>query len=184
MESRIYVDSLLTSAQVFAPYVTELRGIDVSAKEVREYNTRAVNQGLLPSEMFAYAGNLLDTSGPSGTICGPDLFHFDLAVVGLGLHHFDDPQLAIKRLLERLKDDTGVLLIIDFVPHEHDESKGKHHVAHDGFGKEKMRALIEGAGCQEVDYVVLGKGATWTADGQKHERSIFMCRGRKASMSH
>lgn len=147
---------------------------------------RAVNQGLLPSEMFAYAGDLLDPSGggPSETICDPDLFDFDLAVVGLGLHHFDDPKLAIRRLLERLKDDTGVLLIVDFLPHDHVPSEGKPTVAHHGFGEREMLASMEGAGCRDVEYVVLGKGVTWAVDGQMHERSIFMCRGRKASARH
>lgn len=151
---------------------------------VREYNARAVNQGLLPSEMFAYAGDLLDPSGqPSETICGPDLFNFDLAVVGLGLHHFDDPQLAVNRLLERLKDGTGVLLIVDFLPHEHVPGEGHDTVARNGFEEKEMLALMERAGCRGIAYVILGKGVTWAVDGQKHERSIFMCRGTKGSSS-
>lgn len=43
-------------------------------------------------------------------------FGFDLAVVGLGFHHFDDPDLAARRLVARLRPG-GVLMIIDFLPH-------------------------------------------------------------------
>lgn len=55
---------------------------------------------------------------------------FDLAVVGLGFHHFDDPDLAAKRLAARLKPG-GVLLIIDFLPHAPHGSDSGGHDGHD-----------------------------------------------------
>lgn len=164
-----------------ASYVSEVRGIDISVNMVHEYNTRAQNQGLYPSEMSAVVGDLLDPSGASPSICEPDLFQFDLAVVGFSLHHFANPELAVMRLLERLKAGTGVLLIIDFLPHEHIASIGHHTVAHHGFGESDMTAILERAACQEVDYVVLGRGVTRAASGEQHERGVFMCKGRKAS---
>jgi SAM-dependent methyltransferase len=82
------------------------------------YNTNASNQGLSPFEMSAAAGNLLDPSDPSpAEFQGEEWFNFDLAVVGLGFHHFEDPVLAAKRLGERLKKG-GVLMIMDFLPHD------------------------------------------------------------------
>ena len=159
---------------------------------VREYNTHAANQGLSPTEMFSTAGDLLDPSGPSASICGPEFFDFDLAVVGMGFHHFEKPKLALERLLERVKPKIGVLLIIDFLPHAplnktedhtdaHHKFGSEHTVAHNGFAQEEMLDMLEGAGCRDVKYLVLGTGFVWGPDSQKQERKLFMCRGTRAS---
>lgn len=85
---------------------------------VNEYNLSASNQGIPPSEMQAYVGNVLNPSNPSPPeLQGSEFWNFDIAVVGLGFHHFDDPYLAAKRLSERLKKG-GTLMIVDFLPHE------------------------------------------------------------------
>ncbi len=45
----------------------------------------------MPQEMHAVQGNLLDPADPSPAgLAGPEFFDFDIAVVGLGFHHFDD----------------------------------------------------------------------------------------------
>lgn len=86
---------------------------------VEVYNTSARNQGIPESEMHAVVGNLIDPkSPPPAHLSGPEYRNFDIAVVGLGFHHFEDPALAAKRLAERLKPG-GVLMILDFLPHEH-----------------------------------------------------------------
>jgi SAM-dependent methyltransferase len=85
---------------------------------VSVYNRNAHNQGLAPDFMAATVGNLLDPAEPSPTqFSSPEWFNFDLAIVGLGFHHFEDPTLAAARLAERLKPG-GVLMIIDFMSHE------------------------------------------------------------------
>jgi len=101
---------------------------------VNEYNIGATNQGIAEDEMHAYIGNLIDPT-PSTALSGPQFESFDIAAVGLGWHHFNDPPLAAKRLAERLKIG-GVLLIIDFMPHaapdhSHDHS---HHHKHESKG--------------------------------------------------
>jgi SAM-dependent methyltransferase len=68
--------------------------------------------------MHAYQGNLCDPTDPNPTaLAAPEFSNFDIAAVGLGFHHFDDPALAARRLAERLKTG-GVLMILDFLPHD------------------------------------------------------------------
>lgn len=105
--------------QALAPYVSCSLGIDLSTSMVSVYNRDAHNQGLTPTFMSASVGNLLDPADPSPAgFASPEWFNFNLAVVGLGFHHFEDPMLAAARLAERLKPG-GVLMIIDFMPHAH-----------------------------------------------------------------
>lgn len=85
--------------------------------------------------MIAFQGNLCvpEDQDPEAFRDGK-FFGFDLAVVGLGFHHFDDPDLAAKRLAARLKPG-GVLMIIDFLPHAPHGSGAsgghEHHHHHD-----------------------------------------------------
>ncbi|ROV94867.1 hypothetical protein VSDG_07088 [Cytospora chrysosperma] len=136
-------------SRALAPYITQSIGIDLSEKMVAAYNTRARNQGLAEDEMVAFHGNLC-VPGDEDPAAFRDakFFDFDLAVVGLGFHHFDDPALAARRLVARLRPG-GVLMIIDFLPHGpahgsghghdrhagHDEH-GHHHEGHGHMGEE------------------------------------------------
>ena len=165
-------------SHALAPYATEIRGVDISTKMVEEYNRTARNQGLAPSEMSATVGNLLDRAGPSSSVSGVEFFDFDLAIIGLGLHHFEDVDLALKRLVERIRAGTGVLLIIDFLPHDHVPGRAvEETVAHDGFDRTVILDLMARAGCEKIDIVVLGTGVTFAHAGVEYEKSIFMCRG-------
>ncbi len=117
--SLVSPSALTGNEQALVPYVTQCVGIDLSEGMVNEYNTSARNQGIPESEMLAVNGNLLDPQNPySKELKGDWLYGFDIAVVGMGFHHFDDPALAAKKLAERLKKG-GVLLILDFLPHKH-----------------------------------------------------------------
>lgn len=62
---------------------------------VDEFNKAAFNQGLSEQEMHAVVGNLVNED-VDGQFDGPAFWDFDIAVVGLGFHHFDDPGLAAK----------------------------------------------------------------------------------------
>lgn len=145
---------------------------------VRQYNAKASDQGLEPSEMHATVGDLLDPAEPSSSISTTEFYGFDLAVLGFALHHFQDPVLAVTRLVERVKPGDGVLLVVDFLPHDPVPMAG-HTVAHCGFGEREMVGLFEKAGCVDVRYVVLGKGCSVDLHGERHERGVFMCRGRR-----
>ena len=136
----------------------------------------------------ALVGNLIDPKQPSPTnLSSPDYFDFNLVVVGLGFHHFQNIPLATSRLVERLKPG-GVLLILDFVTHAMDEaSKLKsddpdrgslptHTVAHAGFSEEELKRCFEDAGLSDfglvrMDGEVLLKG--------KEKRRPFLARGVK-----
>lgn len=153
---------------------------------VAEYNTSARNQGISESEMEAFVGNLLDAKDPDpASLQDEKFFNFDIAVVGLGFHHFDDPALAAKRLTERLKKG-GVLTIIDFLPHAHHgqhSHAAAHTVTHMGFSEEQVRKMFEDAGAGgDFDYTVVGRGIVFRGQkegGEDMKRSVFMARGTK-----
>ncbi|KAM0280137.1 hypothetical protein ACHAQH_004209 [Verticillium albo-atrum] len=196
-------------SRALAQYTTQCVGVDISDKMVAAFNARAENQGLSPDEMRAYHGNLTDPADPSPAALAGDLFFaFDIAVVGLGFHHFDDPEYAAKQLVTRLRPG-GVLLIIDFFEHgghghdhqhghshghghghEHDHHHGKpaeeagqlpaNGVMHHGFSEERMRAMFEGAGAGK-DYALqeIGSGLVFHGTGDERKRRVFMARGMK-----
>ncbi|TVY43336.1 putative methyltransferase [Lachnellula occidentalis] len=171
-------------SRALAPYVSQCVGIDLTEGMAAEYNKSVENQGIPSSEMFARVGNLIDPSDPSpAAFTGPEFHDFDIAAVGLGFHHFDDPALAAKRLAERLKPG-GVLFIVDFLPHEHHH----HHAAeksvtHMGFAETDIKRMFEEAGVgKDFDHVVVGKGIVFTdkSEGAKTmTRKVFMARGTK-----
>ena len=132
----------------------------------------------------AAVANLIDAKDPSPeTVSSPEYSDFDLVVVGLGFHHFQDIPLATSRLVQRLRKG-GVFLILDFVTHAMDEKspsgKGelpaKHTVAHAGFSEDELKRCFEGAGLAEfkivkMDGEVLLRGET--------KRRPFLARGTK-----
>ncbi|RFU35016.1 hypothetical protein B7463_g1331, partial [Scytalidium lignicola] len=177
-------------SRALAPYITQSIGIDISENMVAQYNLRATNQGLSSSEMSAYQGNLLlpnDTDPAS--LSGPEFYGFDVAAVGLGFHHFNDPPLATKRLAERLKSG-GVLLIIDFMPHasgqghshEGDGRDARHTVTHYGFSEDQVKKMFVDAGVGKgFEYQVVGEGVVFVrGEGvDEMKRTVFMARGEK-----
>lgn len=167
--------------------MTQCVGIDLTQGMVSEYNTSARNQGIPESEMEAFVGNIIDSKDANPSSLQTErFFNFDIAVVGLGFHHFDDPALAAKRLTERLKKG-GVLMIVDFLPHAHHETHSHaaaHTVTHMGFSEEQVRKMFEDAGAGGgFDYTVVGKGIVFHGQkggGEDMKRSVFMARGTKA----
>ncbi|KAK3943976.1 S-adenosyl-L-methionine-dependent methyltransferase [Diplogelasinospora grovesii] len=175
-----------------APYTTQCVGVDLSENMVAAYNARAENQGLLKDEMHAYQGNLCDPSDPSpAAFTSPDFFNFDIAAVGLGFHHFDDPALAARRLAERLRTG-GVLLILDFLPHDkmHTAHPATDTVTKHGFSEDEIKQLYETAGAAEgfalqsvgvvfsrINKTTGTEGGTETVTTLK--RTVFIARGTK-----
>lgn len=82
--------------------------------------------------MYAYQGNLADPEDPGpAAFAGPEFFGFDVAAVGLGFHHFDNPGYAAKQLAARLRPG-GVLFVLEFLPHAPvGQDGGGHDHVHD-----------------------------------------------------
>lgn len=146
-----------------------------------------MQQGLYPEAMQAHLGNLVTPDQPAESpLSAPSFFNFDLAGVGLGFHHFDDPELSARRLADRLAPG-GVLFILDFLPHgEHEAGllRSHHGVAHHGFSEERIRAMFEAAGAGgDFGFRVLEKEmVSQNAHGEGHHlvRKMFIARGTKA----
>lgn len=100
--------------QVFGPYVTITRGIDVSPNMVAAYNARARTANLPASKVNAMVGNLFDKQAPSNELVGPEWENFDLVTAGFAFHHFEDVVHAAKCLKERLRPG-GALVITDYL---------------------------------------------------------------------
>lgn len=180
-----------TVTAILQGYATEFVGVDVSENMVRAYNERfAMSEQQRDGEAGArvteaFVGNLLEGTGASESIAGPMFFGFDLVVVGLGFHHFENLDLTTSRLVSRLKPG-GVLLIVDFVTHaalEHGDPV-KHIVAHQGFGEEEVRSVFGRAGLVDVGIVEMEgtvemKGPAVKEDQPGQKRKVFLGRGMK-----
>ncbi|EQB51618.1 hypothetical protein CGLO_08827 [Colletotrichum gloeosporioides Cg-14] len=158
-------------SRALAQFTTHCVGIDISENMVAAYNARAENQGLSTDEMRAYAGNLTDPADPDpAAFVGAGFRDFDVAGVGLGFHHFADPEYSAKKLVERLRPG-GVFIILDFLPHEkmHHGLPAAHTVMHHGFSEERMRAIFEQAGAGK-DFAMqeLGSGMVFGGHGHGH----------------
>lgn len=102
-------------SRAFGPFVSHIEALDLSPNMVARYKELAAASEVdSVRHAIAQVGNLLTEAKPASALNGQDLYGFDIAAIGLGVHHFADPALAIERLVERLKAG-GVLLIVDFV---------------------------------------------------------------------
>ncbi|KAI8627065.1 S-adenosyl-L-methionine-dependent methyltransferase [Xylariaceae sp. FL1651] len=166
-------------SRALAPYTTQCVGMDISENMIAAYNTGAENQGLSPKEMHAVLGDLTSPT-VSDDLSAPELFGFDIAVVGGGFHHFGDPELAAKRLVERLKPG-GVLLIWDFMPHgplHHHDQHQHHHGHHDhdqAHGHGDTHAQNDGQSSRHIYHSVMHHGFS-----EPRMREIFTAAGAGA----
>ena len=170
---------------------------------VKHYNEAARSSGLTTEQAHAVVGDLLGATVPSD-LSGPDLYNFDVAAIGLGFHHFEDPPLAVKRLAERLKAETGVLIIVDFLPfehnsHSHSHGHGHSHgqaqeqgqrkpvlpsmqqtIKHNGFTSQGIQRLFEEAGLEDFAFDILPEPAIFDFEEGRKERTIFIAKGKKS----
>ncbi|KAK1147653.1 hypothetical protein N8T08_000995 [Aspergillus melleus] len=114
-----------TVSLALAPFATRIVGLDISDGMVDEFNTNAREAGFA-DKMVGYKGDLF-TESVATELSGSEFHEFDIVVVSMALHHFEKPDLAVKRLAERLKKG-GTLLIMDMIPSKH---HGPHSHGHD-----------------------------------------------------
>ncbi|KAK1987418.1 S-adenosyl-L-methionine-dependent methyltransferase [Colletotrichum cereale] len=164
-------------SRALAQFTTHCVGVDISENMVAVYNARAENQGLSTDEMRAYQGDLTDPSDPDPAAFSASsdpsgrFRDFDVAGVGLGFHHFADPELSARRIVERLRPG-GVFFILDFLPHGTADTTAlpaASTVMHHGFSEERMRAVFEQAGAGK-DFALeeIGGGIVFGGHGHGH----------------
>lgn len=148
---------------------------------IATYNSRMNDSNI--SNATASLGDLV-TADPSPPLSDPKSPRdYDIAAVGLGFHHFENPELCIGRLVERLKPETGVCLIIDWLPETHGDGAMdhmKHTIKYHGFDEKRMREIFEGAGLVDFGFVVLDEPLVLEMKGKKVEKTAFLARGRRA----
>ena len=80
---------------------------------VKAFEERAKNAGL-ESKMSAIVANIVVDGGAGAeAVSEPSWFDFDLVFSGFALHHFPDPAMGAKRLVERARPGTGVVVFSD-----------------------------------------------------------------------
>jgi SAM-dependent methyltransferase len=152
---------------------------------VATYSQRVQEAGISAEKMSARVGDLL-ADDVAEDLQGPEYHEFDIVIVGMALHHFPDPQLAMKRLGARLQKG-GVLWIVDMIEEEHAEQEHKHispetfvTVHKHGFGIDEMKELFSNAGFgADTEVEVLDRPFEMTIKGHDLAKTIFFARGRK-----
>ena len=129
----------------------------------------------------ARVGNFFSDT-PDDSLQGDEFHNFDLAVVGLGFHHFPSHVVALQRLAERLKIG-GVLLILDFTPENEllseEERKHRHDVSASGFSESDMATLFEKAGLKDAKYTVMEQPVEMRRPNRTVVKKVFMAKAVK-----
>ncbi|KAG8630393.1 hypothetical protein KVT40_002012 [Elsinoe batatas] len=188
-------------------HITSALGIDISDGMVEIYNTRMSEADV--SNAHAVVGNLLSEQGLTGDI-DEQARNFDIAFVGFGFHHFEDPELTIKRLSSRLKPG-GILAILDWLPsnedpqyeaeggpghhhhHHHGHGHGhkhghgsaqssepQHTIHHDGFSQSMMDKLYSQAGLVDFGFATMEKPLVIEMCGKRVKRTGFIAKARRS----
>ncbi|KAL1956364.1 hypothetical protein VTO42DRAFT_7347 [Malbranchea cinnamomea] len=175
-------------SRVLFPYFSKCIGMDIAEKMASLYNKSARDQGIPEDRMYAIQGDLT-SSEASDALNDNEFFDFDLIIVSMALHHFEDPQYAINKFVERLKPGTGILVVIDWEVNKGNGGKFSdewivgnnpvgHTVAHSGFEEEQLKEMMIRAGCDEADYVLFEEKTAipMSKDGFKQ---LFAGKGRR-----
>lgn len=166
--------------KALGPLVTNVVGMDVSENMVQKYNEEAAAAGLQPEQVHAVVGDLLAEEVPDH-LNTADYHNFDVVVVGLGFHHFENPLEAIKRLSARLKPESGVLLIIDFLPFEANKIHGdeKNTIQSGGFTRSNLEKLHNIAHLNNFSFSVIDEEAVMELQEGTEKRKLFISRAKR-----
>ena len=182
--------------QALFNHVDQVRGIDVSATGVAEYNRQAQVLGLSQERMFAVQGDLLPDVSPDSLLERPDFYGFDVVVISAALHHIDKPAVVLEKLVGRL-NKGGTLLVVEMKLPSDDGTQAhghgnqhfhggdsfsraaQHTVAHHGFEVRQLQNMMMDAGCGETGYIELDRPARVGDREYAVERQIFFAKGKK-----
>jgi SAM-dependent methyltransferase len=170
------------------PYVSTIRGIDVSDTMIEKYNEWASFQDISKERMCGFQGDLL---APSAELV--DILHtaeyssFDNVVISMALHHVADPTLLLKKLVAQLTEG-GRILIIDWNKKEGDTGYAepasgsllgadwkdiKRTIKHPKFNESEVTEMLKVAGCKEVEFVLSSQVTKLPAEVGGEERLFF-----------
>ena len=102
----------LSHMQALRPYVTSILGVDVSPAMVESYNAAACVASDHEAPMRAVVGDLL--AEDQAVLEGEEWYEFDLCVMSVALHHVQNPEVMVSKLVERVKVG-GRVVIVDWV---------------------------------------------------------------------
>ena len=102
-------------SQVFAPYSQQILGVDLSQEMVDVYNSKAKVLGIADKMRAVVADFITGPDDDAGDVGSPDnkddgsFRGFDIAVVGVSLHHYSPRQLYHCELAQ-VDADIGLII--------------------------------------------------------------------------
>ncbi|KAF4434340.1 hypothetical protein F53441_13711 [Fusarium austroafricanum] len=175
------------ASRALAPFMSTVRGMDISSGMAEQYNQMALKAGYTPIKMRAIQGDLIEPeSTPSPELNTPAFFDFDLVVMCMALHHIENPDNMILQLSKRLRPG-GILLIVDWLANSEDSSVQNGNrtmgvpngaVNRMGFKEGEVKSAYEKAGLEDWSW-------KWAASPSQvpreigGEQQLFFARGKK-----
>lgn len=168
--------------QALAPYFEFLCGIDISAGMLKEFDRLAGEAGYGKEKMKAVRGDLLDPEGtPAPELAEPEYFNFDTVTMAFALHHVEDVETMLRRLVERARPG-GTVLIVDLVGKERKDLPEGMGVAHGGFMEDQMQKLFEKVGLENWGWRLFKDQVEMPFD-HGGAKTVFMARGVRPASS-
>ncbi|KAH7191982.1 S-adenosyl-L-methionine-dependent methyltransferase [Fusarium flagelliforme] len=166
------------ASRALAPFMSTVRGMDISSAMAEQYNEMALKSGYTPTKMHAVQGDIIEPeSTPSPELDTPAYFNFDLIVMCLALHHIEDPDNMILQLSKRLRPG-GILLIIDWVSDRERMDLSKLSVSRMGFEEGEVKSAYEKAGLDDWSWKLTSTPSPVPREiGGKQQ--LFFARGMK-----
>lgn len=159
----------------------EAVGIDISSKMIQRYKHLTASHSPRSLRVSSHEGNLFAQQAPPARLQEPDLFNFDVAAVGFGFHHFENPLLCVERLAERLKPG-GTLLIIDFCD-DGGQLPQKAGITAHGFSEDRIKVIFERQGLVDVGYHRMPHAMELQMSEKTTTKTAFIARGIKPGLS-
>ena len=166
--------------RALGPWVTNVRGVDISENMVAKYNQEATAAGLKPEQVSAVQGDFLAETVDE-KFNAAEWQNFDVIAIGLGFHHFENPLAAVKKLSERLKPETGILLIVDFLPFDDEEQTQTQAetIKKRGFTRSNIEKLFKLAALEKFSFSVVDDPAVMQLQEGTKKRTMFIARGQQ-----